>query len=334
MRPHRIRSLLVCSTTLLLMACGGGGDGPAGALSTSGVTDVAQALGATGEGIATQGSTLDMQIVPPSLIAGAQTTASSREQPLAISIRANLNLDLGSIVYTNPETEYPCTVLLDEGCTGSLIVEASYPHDATAVPAGNHITRTFNALHGTRAGQEISLNGTTRTDFLTAVDFTQRPVNVRVQITNTEFSRSVDGVSFGPHTGVALLEFDADGALTYTVDNVSYSGQRDIIVTDRDNFSVGAATVRRPHWREANTFVVYVYQNWTVVAGRPAVGSTVTISTEGVAGNHVVTVATSSPTQVTYTVRSTVDGVVKNYLVTVDYPPDAALVWSTVEVTG
>lgn len=335
MLQHRIRSLLACSTSLLLMACGGGGSGGnTGALSTSDVTEVAQALGATGEGMATRGSTLDLQIVPPSLIAGTQITASTREQPLAISISAklDLNLDLGSIVYTNPETEYPCTVLLDEGCTGSLIVEASYPHDATAVPAGSHITRTFNALHGTRAGREISLNGTTRTDFLTAVDFTQPPANVRVQITNTEFSNHIDGVGFGPHTGVALLEFDANGALTYTVDNVSYSGMSNIVVTDRDNFSVGAATVRRPHWSTPDTYVVYVYQSWIVTAGRPAVGSTVTISTEGVAGSCVVTVATSSATRVTYNVRSTVGGVVGNYLVTVDYPPDAVPVWSAVEV--
>lgn len=334
MRPHRIRSLLVCSTTLLLMACGGGGNGGPITLSASDASAVTQASSTTSEAIATQGTTLAQQFVPPNLIPGTPFVANAREQPLAISIGANLNASIDAIVYTNTATDYDCAILLDIGCTGSMTIEASYPHDAPSVAAGSYIVRTFNDLQGATAGQEIILQGTTRTDFLSAVDFTQTPVNVRMQITNTYFYRSVNGVSFGPHTGVALLEFDADGVLTYTVNQVSYSGLRDIVVTDRDNFSLGAATVRRPHWREATTYVVYVYRNWSVVAGRPAGGSTVTISTEGVAGNHVVTIATSSPTQVTYAVQSTVDGVVKNCLVTVDYAPGAEPVWSTVEVTG
>lgn len=344
MRPHRIRSLLVCSTTLLLMACGGGDAG----LSTRQVTEVAQALSATGSSLAAQSETLDLQtlelqdpqlqLVPPDLIPGPQypvsvSIASSREQPLDAIGPGSLPIN---IVYTNPwdGRALACTYLLAEGCTGTLSIDASFPDVAVFVPAGGYITRTVDHLQGTLGYRQVSMNGVTRTDFLTDADFQQSPANVRIQITNTNFSYSIDDVSFGPYNGVVLLEFDEFGALTYTADQVSYSGMSNIVVTGHDNFSVGTFKVRRPHSSSANTFVVYDYQNWSVVAGRPAVGSTATFSTEGVAGNSVFTVATSSPTQVTYTVHSTVDGVVKNYLVTVDYPPDAAPVWSTVEVPG
>lgn len=346
MRPHRIRSLLVCSTSLLLMACGGGDAG----LSTRQVTEVAQALSATGSSLASQSETLDLQtlelqyprlqLVPPDLIPGPQypvPITGSREQPHAIDLTQPfqpIHIDLSNFW---DGRELVCTHFLDEGCTGTLSIDVSFQDVDIApwwAPAGGYITRTANHLQGMLGARQISMNGVTRTDFLTDTYFDQRLGNVRLQITNTNFSYSIDGVSFGPYTGVALLELDEFGALTYTVDQVSYSGMSNIVVTDHDNFSVGTFKVRRPHSSSANTFVVYDYQNWSVVAGRPAVGSTATFSTEGVAGNSVFTVATSSPTQVTYTVRSTVDGLVKNYLVTVDYPPDAAPVWSTVEVTG
>lgn len=329
-----VRLALAAALAMGLGACGGGGDGSAAALSTGEVTEVAQALGAAGTGLVDQGSKLDQQFVPPSLIPGTSgITATNREQPLAISIGANLNVNVADIFFdgTAP-VEYLCTILLDEGCTGSLIIEADYSHGATAVSAGNYVIRTFNDMQGTRNGQVIRLNGRTRTDFLTDVDFTQSPANVRVRITNNEFLHHRNGVGIGPHTGVVLLEYDASGALTYTVDQVSYSGMSNIVVTDRDNFSVGTATVRRPHWSRPDTYLVYVYKSWHVVAGRPTVGSQVTISTEGLSGSSVFTVATSSPTQVTYTVRSTVGGTVKNYRVTVDYPADAAPVWTTSEV--
>ena len=204
-------------------------------------------------------------------------------------------------------------------CEGSVTVDTNAPETSSVWPAGTYVLMTFNALSGRLARSNFSMNGSVRIDFLTAFDTNATSfVNTRLQIATTNVSGSVDGVTFGPESGVALIEFDAGGAGTVTVDGVRISGLAGLTLTDANNFSIVGTVLRSAYWASASTFVDTTFTNWVVVAGRPQTGSAGSISAG--AASVAIGVSSSSASTVVYGVLVDAAGAATRYVVTATYP--------------
>jgi hypothetical protein len=200
-------------------------------------------------------------------------------------------------------------------CSGSVTLDISDSSDGTVFPAGSHATATFNGLSFSDAGSAFSINGMFRIDFLTAIDFDVADfANARLQITLSNLSGNVEGVSFGPESAVALYEFDGIGMPAVTIDGLRMTGLDSLNVTDADNYSAIGTRARLAHWAAASTYVDVNFSNWSVSAGRPTAGSTATI-TAGT-GSVSISVDGASASQVVYLVDVSAGGVTTSYQVT------------------
>lgn len=318
------RALLILSMAGLMAGCGGGGsdaDTAAPTLQTPPTTaatltqsssEAQEAVKAALTGSATVvtqragldasffliGSPLGAAGTPVSL--AGRVMAASRQQALAVQTLA-------------------CSALLDAGtCSGSVTLDTNAP-DSSVWPAGTYVVMTFNALSGTSEGSSLSMNGTVRIDFLSAFNTNATSfANVRMQVATSSVSGSVDGVTFGPETGVALLEFDAAGAGTLTIDGVRITGLDGLTVTDANNFGIVGTVLRSAYWGAASTYVDTSFTQWVMTAGRPQAGSSLSIAA-GTA-SVAIGVTSSSTTTVVYDVLVTTAGGASRYSVTATYP--------------
>jgi len=318
------RALLILSTAGLMAGCGGGGsdaDAAAPTLqappttaatlaqSSSEAQEAVKAALAGSATVVAQGAGLDASFFlignplgaagTPVALAG-RVMSASREQALAVQTLA-------------------CSAVLDAGtCSGSVTLDTNAP-DSSVWPAGTYVAMTFNALSGMSEGSSISMNGTVRIDFLSAFNTNATSfANVRMQVTTSNVSGSVDGVAFGPESDVALLEFDAAGAATLTIDGVRISGLDGLAVTDANNFSIVGTVLRNAYWGAASTYVDTSFTQWVMTAARPQAGSSLNIAA-GTA-SVAIGVTSSSATTVVYEVLLTTAGGASHYSVTATYP--------------
>ncbi len=93
----------------------------------------------------------------------------------------------------------------------------------------------------------------------------------------------------------------------------------DTIVSSGDsgNFSLGNSKVRAAHWSDSKSYVDYQFSNWQNSNGRPVQGSSATL----MAGQDkaLITVDSSSSSQVSYRVQLSSGSVAKSYQVLASY---------------
>lgn len=203
-------------------------------------------------------------------------------------------------------------------CSGSIVVDTNVSNSATSLPAGSYISMRFDKISGIVDGQSLSIDGSMRIDFLTAVSNLDTPGNnVRLQLSFDKLSASGGGESFGPLTAVALLEVDGQGKPSLTLNGVQYGGLNELSVTDANNYSLGHSRLRSAHWSDSKVYVDTQFSNWQTSNGRPLQGSSATLT----AGKDsaLITVESSSNSQVSYRVQLSSGGVAKNYQVLASY---------------
>lgn len=204
-------------------------------------------------------------------------------------------------------------------CTGSWSIDTNAANSATAFPAGTYVTLQFNNLQGSVGGSPLSINGTLRADFLTPFDpNAASTAGLSFQLTFTNLSGTAEGTNFGPLDAVALYAYDSMGVETVTIDGQRIIGFDNLTVTNADNYSLPNLQLRRAHWTATTGYVDVSFSNWSVVNGRPAVGSTVSIAATG--GSISISVMASSSSTVVYAATATVNGVTAYYTVTATYP--------------
>lgn len=203
-------------------------------------------------------------------------------------------------------------------CSGSIVVDTNVSNSATSLPAGSYISMRFDKISGIADGQSLSIDGSMRIDFLTAISNLDNPGNnVRLQLSFDKLSASGGGESFGPLTAVALLEVDGQGKPSLTLNGVQYAGLNELSVTDANNYSLGHSKLRSAHWSDSKAYVDTQFSNWQTSNGRPLQGSSATLT----AGKDsaLITVESSSSSQVSYRVQLSSGGVAKNYQVLASY---------------
>jgi hypothetical protein len=324
------RRVALLSAALLLAGCGGGGGEASGptlqsppstaatlSLSSSEALQAVSSVLDGGAAVASQQSGPDSLFVPVggNAAATSRTLASAREQPMAVH-------------------SVSCSTFLASPCSGSVTLDTNVDLNGSSVlPAGSYLAFSFNGLAGTAEGKSYSVNGGFRIDLLTTVDANATaPANARFRTTASALTGTVNGEAFGPRNSVALFEFDAQGVASVTSEGRAFVALSGVTVTDRDNYSIASGRVRKPHWSGADTYVDCTFQTWTVSNGHPAAGSHATLS----AGPNsiVIDVTAAAATQVVFDVELTVDGVVKRYTVTADYPVGGGTpVYTVVEIT-
>jgi hypothetical protein len=205
------------------------------------------------------------------------------------------------------------------GCTGSITIDTNLASDATVVGPGTYFTLIFGNLSASSGGETLTIDGTVRADFLTTFDLAATSfANQRFQLTFDALSGSENGVTFGPLSLAALVEFDAQELSTVTMDGVRLSRLENVSVTNAANFALVNVALRRAAWLSAAAYVDYGFGNWVVADGRPVVGSTATIS----AGAHsiAITVTGATSTTAVSSVVITIGGAASAYTVTATYP--------------
>lgn len=308
-----------------LSACGGGGGGaslavdePPGTAATleQSAAEAQAAVVATVTGgsiVVAQGAGLDSSflIVGSPLGGGAspinmagRVASAAREQPMAVVTAA-------------------CTTVLDATtppCTGSVLVDSNAP-DTPVWPAGTYISMRFEALSGSLDGTAFSMDGAVRIDYPTGFDHRVIPPrDTQIRITTSSLQGTVDGVSFGPDSGAARLEFDSAGVASVTVDGVSITNLEGLSVSDADNYQLLGVALRVAYGGTVLTYVDTHFDDWNVALARPMPGSNARVSAGG-ANAATITVLSSSPATVVYRVVLTVNGVDGSYTVTASYPP-------------
>lgn len=293
--------------TLCLVACGGGGgdsgsssvEGPpteAAALvqSDSEASAAVQAAVAGADEVVQQSAGADSFLLP-----FGGSTVAARERPQVASTLS-------------------CTDVVDAPCTGTVSAETDIPQSGLAA-AGQHIAVTFNDVSGSSGGQPISLNGSLRMQFLSAFDMnSDTAAGLRVDITITNLSGSSAGVSFGPESGAARLEFSTATSFALTIDGVRLSGLSGVNSVDASNYGIGTATLRRAYWGNAKTYVDDRYSAWNVDAHHVRLNSRATVLAGDTRADIKVISATTL--QTVFEVKLTVAGVLKTYEVTATFP--------------
>jgi hypothetical protein len=214
-------------------------------------------------------------------------------------------------------------------CSGSVTFDTNVADNATVLPAGSYFAMTFNGLSGGADGNTVSMNGLFRMDFQTALNIDALDfANARFQVTLGGLSGTVDGISFGPETALALYEFDPRGTPTLTIDGLRIQGG--VSTTDAQNYNViGGTRLRTAHWSNAAGYVdVQFTENWIVSQGRPSAGSSAIIS-DGNA-SMTISVQSSSASSVVYAVTASVNGATVAYTVTATYPASGAPTYTVV----
>ncbi|MCV2419154.1 hypothetical protein [Paucibacter sp. DJ2R-2] len=203
-------------------------------------------------------------------------------------------------------------------CTGSIVMDTNVSSTATSLPAGSFISFRFDKIAGLIDGQSFTLDGSMRIDFLTAVSNLDNPGNnIKLQLGFDKFVGTGGGESFGPVTAIALLEVDALGQSSLTMNGVQYFELGQVSGSDSSNFSLGRSKLRAAHWSDSKSYVDYQFSNWQNSNGRPVQGSSATL----MAGQDKawITVDSSSIGQVSYRVQLSSGGVAKNYQVLASY---------------
>jgi hypothetical protein len=326
--------LAAAGLATLLAACGGGGGGgeeaagpvlvaPPTAAATLAQTDneamaAVQALNSSNsvlvsKSAALQGGSLFAPVGASGSPLNVRNTlaGAAREQALSRETVSCANLGLTS-------------------CSGSVTFDTNVVADnATVVPAGSYFAATFNNLSGAADGDAVSMNGLFRMDFLTALNIDALDfANARFQVTLGGLSGTVDGITFGPETALALYEFDPRGTPTLTIDGLRIQGG--VSTTDAQNYSVSNGTrLRTAHWSNAAGYVdVQFTESWIVSQGRPSAGSSAIIS--GGNASMTIRVQSSSAGSVVYAVTATVNGATVSYTVTATYPASGAPTYTVV----
>lgn len=308
----------VMSGLLALGACGGGGGGDSPPSLVSPPTTAASLSASTAEAAsAAQGAvdaaaeavelyaTLGNGPVPITGAGGAMSRSlfarSLREQAQA------------------RETVGCADFLGIADCTGTVTIDTNLSDSGTVAAPGTYITIIFNALRATVDGDTLALDGVMRVEFLTSFDLNSTSfANQRMELTLQDFAGSAGGVSFGPYDVHALIEYDANEVSTVTIDGVRIEGLENIVVTDGLNYGLTNVALRRAVWSSATAYVDYDFDQWSVTAGRPALGSAATLSAG--ANSIAVAVTASSSAQVVYAVTITIGGASTAYTVTATYP--------------
>lgn len=212
-----------------------------------------------------------------------------------------------------------CADLLDPPCSGSASYDTNVADSATVVNPGDWADIQFQSLTGSLFGLQLSFNGHLRMDFLSTVDLDATSLSsLDVKVTFDTFTGSVNGAGFGPVSDAFRLQINGQGVSTITAGGASYSGLHGVSVSGSGNYGIAGGTVRVGYWSDPNKYVDIVYQNWRVVAGRPAVGSTVSIGSGQ--GSISLTVTSTSTSTVVCAVTINAGGSTARYTVTATYP--------------
>lgn len=301
---------------LVLGACGGGGGGDSAPTVVGPPTTAATLSASTGEAAAAAQGAVESAALAVELSAslgqGVLPIGSGSAAPLAVRAPTREQAQLRETVGCAEFIAIP-------GCSGSITVDTNLASDTTRVGPGTYFTLIFSGVSASAGGETLMLDGAIRADFLTTFDLqTTTFANQRFQLTLDAFAGSENGVAFGPFSLAALVEFDAQELSTITMDGVRLSRPENISVTDGANFALADVALRHAAWSSATAYVDYSFTNWTVADGRPAAGSTATIS----AGANSIAIAVSSTTSTSAVcnVVITIGGVTTGYTVTATYP--------------
>lgn len=212
-----------------------------------------------------------------------------------------------------------CTDFLEAPCSGSASVDTNLSPTASSAAAGTFIDVSFSSLSGYLFGESVTLNGRMRIDFLAAFNLTTpEPTGLDLQLLFEQLSGSVNGAAFGPISESLRLQIDSQGHSSVIAGGKRYTGVTGVTVSDASNYSIAGSTVRTSHWSNTTTYVDLNLTQWQVVNGRPATGSTATVSAGS--GSVSVRVTSSSTSSVVYAVALTLNGSTTNYTVTATYP--------------
>lgn len=306
--PRR-RVVAASLLALWLAACGGGGSdginnggvqGPpaqAAALQQS-ADEASQAVQAAVDGggvVVERAAGADSYLLP---INGP--TGGGRESPQAVET-------LG------------CAEFLPTPCSGTVRVDTDITGPSTVARAGQYVDMSFNALSGTVEGQDFTLAGGFRMDFLSDFDLDSTSLNgLRVDITARSLRGQSEGISFGPESGMVRVEFTSNTAFTLTGDGLRLSGLSGVTSTDADNYVIGTATLRRAYWRNDQTHVDNRYTGWNVDARHVRLNSRAAVLA-GATRADIEVISTTS-TQTVFEVDLDVGGVLRTYHVTATFP--------------
>lgn len=330
--------LAAAGMTALLAACGGGGGDDAAANAgpvleaPPATAAVLQTTDAEAGGAAAAAVQSAQRLVQWNASLDGSIPAFANGGSMAMSLsRAALSATRERALATQTVT---CADFFgSSSCSGSLKVDSNFTDSGTVIPAGTYATMTFSALQGSFGGSPVRVDGKLRIDYLSAFDTNASSLaGLSVQMTFTNFSGTSEGVSFGPLTEVARYEFDNRGASQMTVDGLKIYGLDTLTVTDADNYRLPDVGVRRAHWAAPTAYIDTQFTNWSVVNGRPAVGSEVGFSAG--ASDLFLTVTASSAGAVQYAVSAfTNDVLVATYTVTATYPAGGGAPTYTVVAT-
>lgn len=321
----------------LLSACGGGGgsdDGtsPAPTNLSQSTTEARQAVEFSVSGaaaIVAKSSVLDNNPLFDLTVPGGATSQA------APTLKALSAASKAPSVKPQALISFGCADLqvFTGTCTGTVGVDANFLDSATQIPADSFLAMTFNGISGVMDGVSTRIDGVFRIDFLTAVNSNATSfANARLRITLTNFSGTEGGVSYGPESFAALLEFDAQGQPTITIGDLTLSKVSNLVVTDNNNYRIGSAQLRKPYWGSEANKIDSSFQTWTVGQARPAVGSVANLTaSNGVTAK--VEVSASSSSTVVYPVQIAIGASTKRYTVTASYASaTAAPTYAVVEL--
>lgn len=197
-------------------------------------------------------------------------------------------------------------------CSGTIAVDTNISGTSNgSVPGGSYIDMSYRSFTINVSGfGHVAINGGLRINYLT--DFVTAPsANGVVQyVANAITVTGPDGKTTAPQTGTLKLTY-TQGAVALEENGVRVS-DISATVTNDANYLINRATLLAP---SAAGYFNYSYSNWSVINGRPAVGSSATITAlQGQSAS--LTVLSSSATQVQYRVNFLLNGVTTSYVVT------------------
>jgi hypothetical protein len=313
------RALAPAAAALLVACGGGGGDGTSPADQVAGPPTTAATL---------VGSSTDASQSARAAVASADA-AAARARSLS-GLSALLGQPVGSArvrpAASNPReqiqavTTSSCVDFFETlSCSGSIVLDTNVAETATTVGPNDYADVRFQAVSGPLLGNQVSLNGRLRVDFLSVLNLNATTfTGMDLLLTLDGFSGTVNGSAFGPLSDVGRLQIDSNGASTVTAGGARYQGLSGVTTSGANSYRIGSGTVRTGHWTDSNTYVDLALAGWQVSDGRPVPGSRATLT--AAQGSIDVTVASSSSQSVSFTVSITVNGVATHYLVTATYP--------------
>lgn len=314
--PWRLR-LLTTATVALLAACGGGGDG-------SDDSAAADAVGPPTVAATLVNTPTEAQQSASTTVAGADTalqrfsamnafsaflgepviplSAAPRGQKQALAVQTAV-----------------CADLFDPPCAGTAAVDTNVADNATVLNPGDWVDIRFQSLSGAMFGAQLAFDGHVRMDFLSSLNLNATSFNgLDMKLSFDGLGGTVNGAAFGPVSDVFRLQINAQGASTITAGGASYTGLTGVDITGSGHYAIAGGTVRLGYWGDTSRYVDLGFQNWRVVAGRPAVGATASITSgQGTASLRVMA---SSSASVVYAVTLTAGGSTTAYTVTATYP--------------